>query len=123
MYALGQRDVGLGHVTLSSDAYGSQPRFDGSGRCIGLTYTSPGFLHKTIQILVKKGMPLDQAIRLLTETPAYLLGKAGAKGCVAVNVDADLLVLDDSLEIDGVFARGKEALWEKELKMKGVFEF
>lgn len=122
LYALGQHDVSLRHITLSSDAYGSQPRFDESGRCVGLTYTSPKFLHKTIQVLVKKGMPLDQAIRLLTETPAYLLGKAGTKGCVAINGDADLLVLDDSLEIDGVFAKGKEALWEKELKMKGIFE-
>lgn len=122
LYALGQHDVSLRHITLSSDAYGSQPRFDESGRCVGLTYTSPKFLHKTIQVLVKKGMPLDQAIRLLTETPAYLLGKAGMKGCVAINGDADLLVLDDSLEIDGVFAKGKEALWEKELKMKGIFE-
>ncbi len=122
LYALGQQGADLDHMTLSSDAYGSQPRFDENGKCIGLTYASPKYLHKTVQVLVKKGMPFEKAVRLLTTTPAYLLGKTGIKGCVAVNADADLLVLDDHLEIDAVFAKGKEALWHKELKMKGTFE-
>lgn len=122
LYALGQQGADLSHITLSSDAYGSQPRFDENGKCIGLTYASPKYLHKTVQVLVKKGMPFEKAVRLLTTTPANLLGKTGIKGCVAVNADADLLVLDDSLEIDGVFAKGQEALWQKELKMKGTFE-
>ena len=122
LYTLDQPGVELDHITLSSDAYGSQPRFDANGKCIGLTYASPKFLHKTVQILVKKGLPLERSIRLLTTTPAYLLGKTGIKGCIAVNADADLLVLDDCLEIDGLFAKGQEALWKKELKMKGTFE-
>ena len=122
LYTLDQPGVELDHITLSSDAYGSQPRFDANGKCVGLTYASPKFLHKTVQILVKKGLPLERAIRLLTTTPAYLLGKTGIKGCIAVNADADLLVLDDCLEIDGLFAKGQEALWKKELKMKGTFE-
>ena len=122
LYALGQQGVDLDHITLSSDAYGSQPRFDENGKCTGLTYVSPKYLHKTIQTLVKKGMPLENAVRLLTTTPAYLLGKTGIKGCIAVNADADLLVLDDSLDIDGLFARGRTAFWQKELKMKGTFE-
>ena len=122
LYTLDQPGVELDHITLSSDAYGSQPRFDANGKCVGLTYASPKFLHKTVQILVKKGLPLERSIRLLTTTPAYLLGKTGIKGCIAVNADADLLVLDDCLEIDGLFAKGQEALWKKRLKMKGTFE-
>lgn len=122
LYTLDQPGVKLEHITLSSDAYGSQPRFDKNGKCIGLTYASSESLHKTIQILVKKGMPLEQAIRLLTTTPASLLGKTGVKGCIGVNADADLLVLDAGLEIDGLFAKGQTALWKKELKMKGTFE-
>ena len=122
LYTLDQPGVELDHITLSSDAYGSQPRFDANGKCVGLTYASPKFLHKTVQILVKKGLPLERSIRLLTTTPAYLLGKTGIKGCIAVNADADLLVLDDHLEIDGLFAKGQEALCKKRLKMKGTFE-
>ena len=36
--------------------------------------------------------------------------------------DADLLILDENLEITSLLAKGKVALWEKELRMKGRFE-
>ncbi len=36
---------------------------------------------------------------MLTTTPAVLLGKEGKKGCVAAGADADLLILDENLEI------------------------
>ncbi len=111
-----------GHVTVSSDGYGSQPRFDDKGECVGLTYASPASLHNTLRLMVRKGVPLEQALEPLTATPAQLLGKAGQKGCVAPGADADLLVLDDELGIDSLFARGRTALWHGELRMKGKFE-
>lgn len=114
--------VSTENVSMSSDAYGSQPKFNEKGECIGLTYASPKYLHKTIKLLVEKGMALEDAIKLLTSTPAKLLAKEGVKGCVAVGADADLLVLDENLDIDGLFAKGKAALWAKELLMKGRFE-
>lgn len=110
------------HVTLSSDAFGSQPRFNESGECIGLTYASPKYLHRTIQSLVRRGMALEEALKLLTSTPAVLLGQEGKKGCVAPGADADLLILGENLEIDSLFARGQRALWQGELLMKGRFE-
>ena len=123
LYELLHREgVKLDHVTISSDAFGSQPRFNEEGECIGLTYASPKYLHRTIQILVREGMPLEDALQLLTSTPAVLLGKEGIKGCVAEGADADLLVLDENLNINSLFARGKVAVWEQEVKMKGRFE-
>lgn len=122
MELLSRDGVTVDHVTLSSDAYGSQPRFNESGECIGLTYASPKYLHKTIQSLVRQGLPLEQALRLLTSTPAVLLGQEGRKGCVAEGADADLLILSDGLEIDSLIARGQRALWQGELLMKGRFE-
>lgn len=110
------------HVTLSSDAFGSQPRFNESGECIGLTYASPKYLHRTIQSLVRRGMALEEALKLLTSTPAVLLGQEGKKGCVAPGADADLLILGENLEMDSLFARGQRALWQGELLMKGRFE-
>lgn len=114
--------VTLEHTSMSSDGFGSMPRFDERGECIGLTYASPNSLHATIQCLVKKGLPLEEALKLLTTTPANLLAKNGVKGCVAVGADADLLVYGEGLSIDSVFARGKTAMWQGELKMKGRFE-
>ena len=67
-------------------------------------------------------MPLEDALQLLTSTPAVLLGQEGVKGCVAEGADADLLILDENLEITSLLAKGKVALWEKELRMKGRFE-
>ena len=123
LYELLHREgVSLDHVTISSDAFGSQPRFNEEGECIGLTYASPKYLHRTIQILVREGMPLEDALQLLTSTPAVLLGKEGIKGCVAEGADADLLVLDEDLNINSLFARGKVAVWEQEVRMKGRFE-
>lgn len=119
---LSQEGVTADHVTMSSDAYGSQPRFDDKGECIGLTYASPKYLHKTIQGLVKRGMPLEEALKLLTTTPANILGKTGVKGCVAQGADADLLVLGEGLSIEGLFARGRTALWQGKTLMKGKFE-
>ena len=51
-----------------------------------------------------------------------LLGKAGVKGCVAVGADADLLVLDEKLDIDTLFAKGKVAILDKQIVLKGRFE-
>ena len=119
---LQQEGVDTTHVTLSSDAFGSQPRFDDKGECIGLTYASPKYLHQTIKLLVEMGLSLEEALRLLTSTPAKVLGKEGVKGCVAENADADLLVLDENLEITSLFAKGQVALLDGEVKMKGRFE-
>ena len=122
MELLSRDGVTADHVTLSSDAYGSQPRFNEKGECIGLTYASPKYLHQTIQGLVKRGLPLEEALKLLTSTPAELLAKKGVKGCLAEGADADILVLGEELAIDSLFARGKTAVWKGEVLMKGRFE-
>ena len=123
LYELLTREgMDIEHVTLSTDSYGSMPRFDEKGNCVGLTYATPKYLHKTIQILVEKGMALEEALKLVTTNSAYLLGKEGIKGCVQVDADADILVLDENLDINSLFAKGKTALLHGEVLMKGRFE-
>ena len=122
MEILSWEGMSTDHLTMSSDAFGSQPKFNDKGECIGLTYCSPKYLHLTIKSLVRRGLPLEEAIKLLTSTPAELLGKAGVKGCVAVGADADLLVLDEKLDIDSLFAKGKVAILDKQIVLKGRFE-
>ena len=122
MEILSWEGMSTDHLTMSSDAFGSQPKFNENGDCIGLTYCSPKYLHLTIKSLVRRGLPLEEAIKLLTSTPAELLGKTGVKGCVAVGADADLLVLDENLDIDALFAKGQVTLLDKEIVLKGRFE-
>lgn len=119
---LHREGVSADHVSLSSDAFGSQPKFDANGECIGLTYASPKYLHKTVQSLVRRGMTLTEALKPLTTTPAVLLAKEGCKGCICSGADADLLVLDAELNICSVFAKGKTAVLDGAVMMKGRFE-
>ena len=119
---LEQEGVSFDHITLSSDAFGSQPKFNDKGDCTGLTYTSPKYLHRTVIALVRRGIPLESALKLLTTTPAYLLGLDGKKGCITEGADADLLVLGEDFTIESVFAKGKAALLHGELLMRGRFE-
>ena len=60
--------------------------------------------------------PLCEAVRMMTLTPARLLGLAGRKGMLAPGMDADLVVFDENLEIfltmvEGrvVYSRGETA--------------
>lgn len=119
---LSREGVSAEHVTMSTDAFGSQPKFNEIGECIGLTYASPKYLHQTVQSLVRRGVALEEALKMVTSTPADLLGKKGIKGCVAAGADADLLVLGDEMKIESLFMRGKTAIWNGEVLMKGRFE-
>jgi len=75
-----------------------------------------------VKCLLRRGWALEEALKLVTSTPADILGKVGTKGCVTRGADADLLVLGDDLAIDGLFARGQTALWQGKVLMKGKFE-
>ena len=79
-------------------------------------------MHETVRYLVKKGLSLENVLKMVTSTPADLLAKKGVKGCVAAGADADLLVLDDDMNIESLFMRGKTAVWKGEALMKGRFE-
>ena len=116
------RGIDLRHVTMSSDAFGSQPRFDSQGRCVGLTYVSPVTLHGELTAMVRDfGIPLEQALIPLTLAPARMLRQEGVKGCVAAGADADLIVYDADLGIDRVFAKGREMVRSGEALVRGRF--
>ncbi len=110
-------------MTLSSDAYGSQPVFDESGACIGMTYTSPGVLHEELKAAVhNKAFTLEEVLDFLTRNPARVLGLEGVKGEVKEGADADLVVYGEDLSIRHVFARGRHMVKDGEPIVKGRFE-
>lgn len=108
---------------MSSDGNGSQPRFDETGRCIGLTYVSPAVLLWELRRGVQQlNIPLEQMLRLFTTSPALRLGKEGVKGCIQPGADADLISLTPDLQLTHVIAKGKVAMKQGRLLMKGTFE-
>ena len=52
-------------------------------------------------------VPLCEAVRMMTLTPARLLGLSGTKGVIAPGIDADLVVFDEDLEIALTMVEGR----------------
>jgi N-acetylglucosamine-6-phosphate deacetylase len=68
----------------------------------------------TMQDLVKNmrfeaGVPLCQAVRMATEVPARRIGLGQSKGRIALGYDADLLLLDDGLNVRWRMVLGRPA--------------
>ncbi len=55
------------------------------------------------------GIPMTEAVRMLTETPAQIMGLAN-KGALAEGFDADIVVFDDEIQIKTVFVKGEAAV-------------
>ena len=65
-------------------------------------------MDRLIQTLVQKAeIPLEDAIRMASETPAKIMGVYDRKGSLEKDKDADIMILDDNLNIRGVWAMGK----------------
>jgi N-acetylglucosamine-6-phosphate deacetylase len=53
------------------------------------------------------GVPLEDTIRMASETPAKIMGVYDRKGSLQRGKDADILVLDNDLNLRAVWAMGK----------------
>jgi len=98
----------LTRVTVSSDSYGSLPKFDSGGNVIGYDYGRPDVLIKTFKNLVLNyNWTIDKAVQFYTINPAkYLSFKK--KGELKVGNDPDIVVLNkDNLNIEYVIGKGK----------------
>jgi N-acetylglucosamine-6-phosphate deacetylase len=72
------------------------------GKLAGSTLT----LDRALRNMVALGVPLADAVRMLTINPARVLGLEGKKGALAAGADADLVLLDAKLNVAGVMTRG-----------------
>jgi len=54
------------------------------------------------------GLPIEYVLPLATTVPAKIAGVADRKGKIEVDYDADLVVLDERLEVEQVVVRGNE---------------
>ena len=114
--------VPLERLTLSSDGNGSMPKFNENNELIGLTAAAPRYLYEEMLSIVKAGvLPFDKALQLITCNVADAL-KLEDKGRIAVGKDADLIVWNDDLTLNKVFARGRLMVDEGQAIVKGTFE-
>ena len=90
---------------LAIEKKGGVARIAGTNTVAGSSST----LWACVCTCVKCGIPFDDAVQMATATPAALIG-ATHKGRIAVGCDADLLVINDDMQIETIFLRGKR--WE-----------
>ena len=64
-------------------------------------------------------VPLIDAIKMITSTPARIIGVADKKGTIAKGKDADIVIFDDNINIQATFIKGKE-VYSKEVLIKDV---
>lgn len=72
------------------------------GKLAGSTLT----LDRALRNIVGLGAPLSDALRMLTLNPAKLLGIEHKKGSLGAGADADIVLLDDALNVTQVWTRG-----------------
>ena len=108
-------------VSMSSDAGGCLPCFDGEGRVCGMDVGHSGSMLDTLNALLARGLPLERALPAFTSNPAALLRLPG-KGRIGVGLDADLVALDAAGAIRHVLARGVPHLRDGAVVRRGMFE-
>ena len=114
--------VGMDNFTISSDGQGSLPIFNEKKEYLGLGVGKSSCLIKAIKECVfRENIPLETAIRALTCNPAKIL-KLKTKGRIMAGMDADLCLLDSSIDIDTVIAKGKVMVSGKKPLVFGTFE-
>jgi N-acetylglucosamine-6-phosphate deacetylase len=72
------------------------------GKLAGSTLT----LDRALRNIVSLGIPLSDAVRMLAANPAKLLGLEFKKGALRTGADADIVLLDEGLQVTNVWARG-----------------
>ncbi|MDO4164633.1 MAG: N-acetylglucosamine-6-phosphate deacetylase [Bacteroides sp.] len=60
-----------------------------------------------VRTMVKAGVPLGDALRMVSETPARIMGVYDRKGSLQKGKDADVVILDKDLNVRAVWQKGQ----------------
>ena len=110
-------------IMISSDAGGSLPSFDASGKCVSMGIGSMrSMLMELRRLVFDHNINISTALLPLTKNPAKLLLAEGIKGALAAGADADILCMDKNLEISSLYSRGRLMVEDGEAVVLGMFE-
>lgn len=123
MAALLKLKGGPQRLTMSSDSGGSSPVFDQHGNLQSIGVGSPATLwHELRKAVLHEKVPLERALPTVTLNVAKALGLEHLHGQLAEGASADLLVLDEQLAIQQVYARGRLLVRDGQPIVHGPFE-
>ena len=114
--------VPMEQVTMSSDANGCMSVVLPDGSAKQLAVDASSFHEEVRDALLAGIVPAEQVIAVATSNPARANGLYPKKGCLAVDSDADMIILDENLLVDTVIAKGKVMVQNKKVLVKGTFE-
>jgi beta-aspartyl-dipeptidase (metallo-type) len=110
-------------VTMSSDSNGSIPVFDENKQLVKVMVGSTQTLYRDLREVIVEGiLPIEQAIKIITENVAKILNLYPNKGCIKEKSDGDIVVLDSNLNIHSVIAKGVFMIKDKKIVKRSMFE-
>ncbi|SNS67290.1 isoaspartyl dipeptidase. Metallo peptidase. MEROPS family M38 [Anaerovirgula multivorans] len=116
-------DVPLENITISSDGYGSWSRYDAYGKMIEIGVSQVTSLYEEFKNMVLEiGFDLEKALKFITTNVSRSLSLYPQKGTIQEGSDADLLIIDNNIEIKGVIANGELMMHEGKLLKRGTYE-
>ncbi len=115
-------NIPIENITLSSDAGGSLPEFDSKGKLSKLIIGKMTSLFDEVKDCVKdEKIPLEIALKTITSNVSEIF-KLKGKGKIQKGFDADLVLVNDDLEISYVISQGNIFMKEKEIIKKALLD-
>ncbi|MAA57113.1 MAG: beta-aspartyl-peptidase [Cryomorphaceae bacterium] len=117
-----ENGVDIDNITFSSDGNAGLDKLDEQGNFIGFRRAPVDQNYREVVRLVKEGkVPLEQALKLITTNPAKNLGLKN-KGGIEAGMDADFCCLNNDLNLEAVFAKGKQLMENGKVINKDNFD-
>lgn len=122
MYLL-ENGATLDSITISSDGQGSLPKFNDKGQLVGLKVGQMKRVYEVWRSLIQDyQVNISDALKIVTVNPAKNLKLSDTKGALKIGADADILIMDQNLNISDLFAKGRHMLRQGKPIVKGTFE-
>ena len=116
-----ERKVLNDKVTVTSDGNGSMPQYNEAGVLVGMGVGSVGVLWRDVREAIVQGLPMEVGLRTITANVANVL-QLPLKGSIRLGYDADLVALDEEMQVHHVWARGRLMVRAKEAVVLGTYE-
>jgi beta-aspartyl-dipeptidase (metallo-type) len=121
--ALLDAKIPLSSITMSSDGNASQPIKNENGEVERIMLTPANAVAIEIaKAVTRENMGLEEILPLVTTNAAKRLRIDDKKGNIEVGKDADILLLDQKIEVDTMYSKGKLMLKKKIPMEVGYYE-